>query len=158
MEAGKEFGIADFGMYALNSLRMEKAFRGFGSELSSEISLIEADMERFAALDKDGFIGRDALLKRKQQGVQWKLAYLSVGADHLDVLGSEAIYSGDRVVGVVTSGGFGHSVSKNLAFAYVEPEFANADAKLEIEMLGKRYAAKVLEAAIYDPLNERPRM
>lgn len=158
MEAGEAFGITDFGMYALNSLRMEKAYRGFGSELSNEVSLIEAGMERFAALDKGDFIGRGALLKRKQEGIQWKLAYLALGAHHLDVMGSEAIYSAGRIVGVVTSGGFGHSVGKNLAFAYVEPEFANCDAELEIEMLGERYSATVLEAPIHDPMNERLRV
>ena len=158
MSAGEDLGVADFGMYALNSLRMEKAYRGFGLELSSEVSLVEADMERFAALDKDTFVGRDALLTRKQQGVQWKLVYMSVDADHLDILGSEAVYSGDRIVGIVTSGGYGHTVSKNLAFSYVEPGFENADVSLEIEMLGERYAARILETAIYDPDNERPRM
>ena len=158
VEAGTEFGIADFGMYALNSLCMEKAYRAFGSELSSEVSLIEADMERFAAFDKETFVGRDAMLVRKQQGVQWKLAYLAVGADHLDVLGSEAIYNRDRVVGVVTSGGFGHTVSRNLAFSYVEPELAIPGTDLEVEMLGQRYPASVLETAVYDPGNQRPRM
>lgn len=156
-EAGEAFGLADFGMYALNSLRMEKAYRGFGSELSNELSLIEADMERFAALDKGDFIGRAALLKRKQEAIQWKLAYLALGADHLDVMGSEAIYAQGRIVGVVTSGGFGHAVGKNLAFAYVEPEFADGAAALEIEMLGERYSATVLKAPSYDPMNERLR-
>ena len=98
------------------------------------------------------------MLVRKQQGVQWKLAYLAVGADHLDVLGSEAIYNRDRVVGVVTSGGFGHTVSRNLAFSYVEPELAIPGTDLEVEMLGQRYPASVLETAVYDPGNQRPRM
>jgi dimethylglycine dehydrogenase len=159
MRAGEPHGVRLFGMYALNSLRMEKAYRGFGSELSSEITLIEADMERFAATGKkDSFVGREATLKRKQEGIRWKLAYLSIDAPHLDVLGSEAVYSGDRIVGLITSGGFGHSVKANLAFSYVEPEFAEPATELEVEMLGERYRAEVLGAAMYDPNNERLRM
>jgi dimethylglycine dehydrogenase len=158
MDAGAAFGIADFGMYALNSLRMEKAYRGFGSELTNELSLIEADMERFVALDKGDFTGRAAVLKRKQEGVQWKLVYLAHDAEQLDIMGSEAVYSGGRIVGVVTSGGVGHSVGKNLAFAYVEPEFAAPDSTLEIEMLGDLYTAEILAAPVYDPANERLRV
>ncbi len=79
MAKGEDFGVADFGMYAFNSLRMEKAYRGFGWELSNELTLIEADMERFAAYDKGDFVGRMAMLSRKQQGIRWKLAYRTIG-------------------------------------------------------------------------------
>jgi dimethylglycine dehydrogenase len=157
MSAGGDLGVRDFGMYALNSLRMEKAYRGFGWELSNELTLLEADMERFIGFDKDDFIGKAALLKRKQEGMRWKLAYMAVDADHLDVMGSEAVYMNDRIVGVVTSGGYGHATRLNLAFAYVEPDLARPGTKLEIEMLGHRYGCKVLPTPVYDPKNERLR-
>jgi dimethylglycine dehydrogenase len=157
MSAGSDLGVRDFGMYALNSLRMEKAYRGFGWELSNELTLLEADMERFIGFDKDNFIGKPALLKRKQEGMRWKLAYMAVDAGHLDVLGSEAVYMNDRIVGVVTSGGYGHATRLNLAFAYVEPELARPGTQLEIEMLGQRYGCEVLPAPAYDPKNERLR-
>ena len=96
-------------------------------------------------------------MRQQQDGAQWKLLYLSIDADHLDVLGSEAVYLGDRIVGLVMSGGYGHTVSRNLAFAYVETQFASEEAQLEVEMLGDRYSVSVLEAAVYDPDNERMR-
>ena len=157
MSAGTDFGAADFGMYALNSLRMEKAYRGFGWELSNELTLLEADMERFIGFNKDDFIGKAALLKRKQEGMRWKLAYMEVDADDLDILGSEAVYLNDRIVGVVTSGGYGHATGLNLVFAYVEPELASPATELEMEMLGRRYRCRVLAAPAYDPKNERLR-
>ncbi len=157
MKAGADHGIKDFGLYALNCLRMEKAYRGFGSELTNEISLVEADMDRFYSLKKDNFVGKAGIEKRLADGVKIKLAYVAVDAPHLDVIGQEPVYFGDRIIGSVTSGGFGHAVGKNLAFVYVEPEFATKDATFDIEMNGERYKAVVLGDPIYDPNNERLR-
>lgn len=157
MKAGEEYGIRDFGLYALNSLRMEKAYRGFGSELTNEISLVEADMNRFYSLKKGDFTGKAGIEKRLTDGIKIKLAYLEIDAPHLDVIGQEPVYSGDRIVGSITSGGFGHAVGKNLAFAYVEPEFAEKGATFEVEMNGERYAATVLTDPAYDAENQRLR-
>jgi len=157
MAAGAPLGVTDFGMYALNSLRMEKAYRGFGWELSNELTLIEADMERFIAFGKGEFSGRAALLARKQQGSKWQLAYLRLDVSDRDVLGSEPIYQGEKIAGVVTSGCYGHATGQNLAFAYVDPSLASPGTTLEIEMLGSRYACTVLAEPVYDPKNERLR-
>lgn len=157
IDKGASLGIADFGMYALNSLRIEKAYRGFGGELTNELSPIEADMERFIAYDKGEFTGRAALLSRKQQGVQWKLVYVEIKDTDRDVIGSEAVYDGERIVGIVTSGGYGHSVRKTLAFAYVDPQYDTPGTRLDVMMLGDRYAAVVLDGPVYDPRNERMR-
>jgi dimethylglycine dehydrogenase len=157
MDAGDAHGISDFGMYALNSLRMEKAYRGFGTELTNEISLIEADMPRFAALEKGEFIGREGLLRRIRDGIKTKLACVSIDTAQHDVIGQEPVYHENRIVGTVTSGGYGHSVAKNLAFVYVEPALARAGAALQIEMLGSRYSAEVLPDCAYDPLNSKMR-
>ena len=157
IDAGSAHGISDFGMYALNCLRMEKAYRGFGSELTNEVSLVEADMARFYALGKGDFIGRSGIERRLAGGIRTKLAYVAVDASHLDVIGQEPVYAGDRIVGTVTSGGYGHSVRRNLAFIYVEPTYAGAGTYVEIEMLGTRYRATVLAEAAYDPSNSRMR-
>lgn len=157
MDAGKAHGIADFGLYALNCLRMEKAYRGFGSELTNEISLVEADMERFMAIDKGNFVGRDALVRKRDHGVAIKLVYMTVDAPHLDVIGQEPIYADGKLVGSVTSGGFGHAVGKNLAFGYVGSAYAKPGTALEVEMLGNRYSLQVLDKPIYDPANARMR-
>ncbi|RPH66684.1 MAG: FAD-dependent oxidoreductase, partial [Hyphomicrobiales bacterium] len=124
MAAGKPFGIRLFGTYAMNSLRMEKSYRGWGSELTTEIDMIEASMERFLRLDKEDFIGKAPTLSNKQRGPRMKLVYMEVDNTDSDCVGNEPVYAGDKVVGVTTSGGFGHKTGKSLAFAYVPPEMA----------------------------------
>jgi dimethylglycine dehydrogenase len=155
MEAGKAFGLRLFGTYAMNSLRMEKAYRGWGSELTNEIDMFEGSMERFIRLDKGEFIGRQASLSHKQRGERIKLVYLTVEAADSDVLGNEPIYLGERLVGLTTSGAYGHAVKKSLAFGYVEPELGRSGEELEILMLGERRKARIIPEPAYDPANER---
>ena len=156
-QAGAAYGIANFGAYALNSLRMEKAYRALGSELTNEITLIESDMERFLALDKDGFVGREASMKRKQEGVAIQLAYVEVDATDNDVVGGEAVFIDDQCQGVTTSGAFGHATGKSLAFVYVPPTHALPGTRLEIGLLGERRPATVLAQPVYDPTSARMR-
>ena len=155
--AGEPFGIVDFGVYAVNSLRMEKAYAGWGTELTNEITLIEAGMERFVKLDRSDFVGREAMLSHKQDEMDTRMVYVEVAADDADVRGGEPVFAGENVIGVTTSGGFGHIVKKSLAFAYVEPGFAAPESTFDIEILGKRYPAKVLAKPIYDSTNEKLR-
>ena len=157
MQAGAGHGIANFGAYALNSLRMEKAYKGWGGELTNEITMVEAGMERFVSLDKGDFIGRDAVVRRKEEGIVIQCVYLEVADGDADPMGNEPIYDGERIVGVSTSGGYGHAVRKTLAFAYVEPGLAEPGTPLEIEILGERRKAMVLAEPAYDPRNERLR-
>jgi len=155
MDAGKAHGIANFGTYAMNSLRMEKGYKGWGAELTNEITMIEADMERFVAFDKEDFVGRAALLKRREEGVDMKLVLLAVDSDDTDPLGNEPVSANGTAVGITTSGGYGHAVGQTLAFAYVAPEHAAPDSALEVAMLGKTRAARVLARPPYDPKNAR---
>ena len=155
--AGEAHGVADFGLYAMNSLRMEKAYRGWGSELTAELTLLEAGMERFAATTKD-YIGKAALDARRAKGaLPYRLAYLEVDAGDADVLGNEAVWSNGSLAGVATSGAYGHAVKKSLAFAYVKPELAAVGTTLEIQILGDRRRARVIAEPAYDPGNERLR-
>jgi dimethylglycine dehydrogenase len=157
-EAGAEYDIADFGVYAVNSLRMEKCYRGMGADLTNEISPIEAGLERFVSMKKGAFVGREALENIQRKGVALKLVYLEIDALDADCMGGEPIHANGRVVGVTTSGGFGHRVQKSLAFAYVEPEFADLGSQFEVEVLENRCKATVLESEpAYDPANERLR-
>jgi len=157
MEAGKEFGIANFGGYAMNAMRMEKAYRGWGSELTTEVGLVEADMERFAHLNKGSFIGRDALVERMKKGADLKLVYCSVDAKDADPLGNEPVYDGEDVIGITTSGAYGHIVGKTLAFAYVGPQYALPGTEFDFLIIGERRRAKVLPEPAYDPNNLRLR-
>lgn len=155
--AGEEFGIADFGVYAVNSLRMEKAYRSWGAELTNEITMIEADMERFVKFDKEDFVGRTALLERKQEGCQIQLAYVEVATQDAEVAGGEAILEGEKVIGLTTSGAYGYAVGKSLAFVYVEPRLTSPGSQFDIEILGNRCRATVLAEPAYDPENKRMR-
>ena len=138
MTAGQPHGIRLFGTYAMNSLRLEKAYRGWGSELTTEIDMFEGAMERFIRLDKPDFIGKAASLSRKQSGGRMKLVYLEVENTDSDCAGNEPVYVGDRIVGLTTSGGFGHAVNKSLAFAYVEPKLATTGTEFEVLVLNQR--------------------
>ena len=144
MAAGEPYGLKLFGTYAMNSLRMEKAYRGWGSELTTEIDMFEASMERFIRLDKDDFIGKAASLARKQKGERMKLVYLAVDAKDSDCMGNEPVYRGDEIVGVTTSGAFGHAVGMSLAFAYVEPQLTGAGEPFDILMFGERRKARII--------------
>ena len=155
MTAGKPHGIRLFGTYAMNSLRMEKAYRGWGSELTTEIDMIEASMDRFLRLDKEDFIGKAPTLKNKQRGPRMKLVYMEVDNTDSDCVGNEPVYHGDKVVGVTTSGGFGHKTGKSLAFAYVPPELTAQGTEFDVMVFTERRKARIIPESIWDPANER---
>jgi len=156
MMAGTRHGICLFGSYAMNSLRMEKAYRAWGVELTNEVTMVEADMERFVDFGRD-FIGRAATLESKRRGPRTRLTYLEVDAEDADCLGNEPVYSEDRVVGVTTSGAYGFAARKSLAFAYLIPEIARDDRRVEIMVRGTKREARILAQPAWDPGNERVR-
>ncbi len=154
-EAGAEFGIGDFGLYAMNSLRLEKAYRGWGVELTNEVTLVDAAMERFLKYDKGDFSGREATLNQRERALQ--LIYFRLDAIDADVLGGEPIFAGQRCVGVTTSGGYGHFVGQSLGFGYVPPALATAGTELAVDVLGERRRIHLLDEPAHDPGNERLR-
>lgn len=153
--AGEPHGIANFGSYALNAMRLEKGFKG-ASELTNEVTLPEADVMRFCKLDKEHFIGFRATVESRDSPLRWICAYLEVDAGEADALASETVYIGNERVGQVSSGGFGFTTGKSLAFAYVKPENARAGTELSIMILGEHRPARVLELPVYDPENRLP--
>jgi dimethylglycine dehydrogenase len=154
-EVGKKENITNFGTYAVNSLRMEKAYRGWGSELTGEIGLVESGMDRFFNLKKkNNFIGAKALQEKIQSGVDVKIIYLEVDADNIDARGNEPVYHNGKVVGVVTSGSYGFRGKKSLAFAYVKSNLTEAS-DLQVEIQGKKRKAKILHKVVYDPENKK---
>ncbi|MCY4129294.1 MAG: FAD-dependent oxidoreductase [Gammaproteobacteria bacterium] len=157
MKSGERFGIADFGLYAMDALRMEKAYRAWGLELTTELTPIEAGMERFVDFDSP-FIGKDVVIERTRNGnTESRLVYLSVDAVDADAHGNEPVYADGRLIGLTTSGAYGHAVERSIAFAFVEPEFAAPNTNLEISILGRRCTAQVVSDPLYDPRNERLR-
>jgi dimethylglycine dehydrogenase len=156
MKAGAAFELRLFGTYALNSLRMEKAYKAWGSELTTEISLVEADMMRFARKD-GGYIGANVVERKFEEGVDTHLVYCEVDVLDADPMGNESVYDGNQVIGITTSGAYGHCVKKSLAFAYVKTGHERAGAQFDIEILGERRRATVLPEPAWDPKNDRLR-
>ncbi len=156
--AGEAHGIANFGTYAVNSLRLEKAYKGWGAELTNEISVVEADIERFFSRDKEDFIGRAATLNIMERGIDIKLVYLDVEVGDNDIVGGEPLLDGEKPVGVTTSGGYGHSIGRSLGFAYVDLPYAGVGQPLEVELLGERRKVTVLaNEPLWDRHNARLR-
>ena len=155
MEAGADVGIRNFGLYAVNSLRLEKAYRSWGAELTNEVTMIDAAMERFFKFDKGDFIGREATLRQRDRTLQ--LIYFSLDPGDADVQGGEPIYAGERCVGVTTTGGYGHFVRQSLGFGYVPPSLAGPDTGLTVDILGRQRQVTVLKDPVYDPANHRLR-
>ena len=156
MMAGARHGISLFGSYAMNSMRMEKAYRAWGSELTSEVTMIEAGMERFVDMNKD-FVGKSGTVRSQQAGPRSVLTYLELDATNADCLGNEPVYQDDRPVGMTTSGAYGFAVRKSLAFAYLEPRAALHGHEFEVMVRGERRPARSIPEPAWDPGNDRLR-
>jgi dimethylglycine dehydrogenase len=155
--AGEEFGIVNFGLYAVNSLRMEKAYRGWGAELTNEVTMLDSSMERFIKFDKNNFVGSEATLRQRDEGLAMKLVYFEVEAGDSDVRGGEPIFDGEDCIGVTSSGGYGHYVQKSLGFGYVDPPHAEPGSRFDVVLLGESCSATVLQRPVYDPSDQRLR-
>ncbi|MGJ8589888.1 MAG: FAD-dependent oxidoreductase [Yoonia sp.] len=152
-QAGQTHGIADYGSFAMNVMRMEKGFKGAG-ELTNEVTLAEADVLRFARDDKD-YLGRDKTLNTD---LPYVCAYLEIEPDgDIDGHGGEAVMLDSKVVGSTASVVFGHTVGRILAFAYIKPHAAALGTALEVVIHGKPRAARVLGEPAYDPQSLLPR-
>ncbi|WP_298850859.1 FAD-dependent oxidoreductase [uncultured Ruegeria sp.] len=151
--AGEAHGIADYGSFAMNVMRMEKGFKGAG-ELTNEVTLVEADVLRFARTDKE-YLGKDQTLNTD---LPWICAYLEIEPDgEIDGHGGEAVMLNGCVVGSTASVAYGHTVGKILAFAYIKPDAATPGTGLEVVIHGNPRAARVLGEPAYDPENQLPR-
>jgi dimethylglycine dehydrogenase len=156
MEAGAEFDIKPFGIRAMDSMRLEKSYRLIPREMSIEYSAFESGLDRFVRLDKeDDFIGKAALAEWQQRGADNGFVTIEVlDVVDADARGSEAIYKDGEVVGRGTSGGYGWRCGKSLALGFVRVDLAKIGTELEIEILGKKYQAIVIEESPFDPTNE----
>ena len=151
-EAGQEFGMVHFGMYAMESMRIEKSYRMIGMDLAREYSLLEAGLLRFINFGKE-FPGKAALLKQQEQGLPLNYVTLEVDVTDADPLGSEPIFHNGTMIGRGTSGAYGHTIGKSLSLGYVPPEFAAVGTELEVEILGERCPARVIPESPCDPEN-----
>jgi len=152
-EAGQDLGVVNAGYRALDSLRLEKGYRYWSSEVSPDTNPYEAGLGFAVALDKGDFIGRAALQKIRQEGTRRKLACFLMDG-FVPLHGGEAILHEGRVIETVTSGGFGHTIGKSIAYGFVPMELAKAKG-FEIESFGVRHATRLSERAPYDPERRR---
>jgi dimethylglycine dehydrogenase len=155
--AGREHGLKLFGGRALNAMRLEKSFGTWAREYRPIYGPYEAGLGRFVDLRKDSFVGRAAALEEKESGGKLRLLTFTVDARDADACGDEPIWHGGRVVGWVTSGGYGHSVQRSLALGYVPREYAGECSGFEIEILGERRQATPQPAPAFDPDGSRMR-
>ena len=154
--AGEAHNMVDYGSFAMNAMRMEKAFKGAG-ELTNEVTLPEADVMRFVKLDK-AFVGKENTIALQGADMPWICAYLSIETDG-DIYGhgGEAVLLDGVVVGSTASVVYGPTVGKVLAFAYLKPHAAQDGTELEVIIHGKSRRATVHAEALYDPTSALPR-
>jgi dimethylglycine dehydrogenase len=157
VQAGEDLGLVHFGGRALNSLRLEKGFGAWLREYTPDYTPRQAGLERFIDFEKSDFVGRDAALQQRDQEPSHRLVTLVVDATDADAQGDEPVLAGDRVVGFVTSGGYGHTVDASIALAYVEPAHSTAGAKLGVMILGDLRPARLSHEPLCDPSGARMR-
>lgn len=158
-QAVLDAGAKPFGMYALNSLRIEKGYRAWKGDLSTDYSLLEGGLERFVKLDKPfDFVGKSAIQNEKQQGRKKAFVTLIVDAGDADAPYMSSIWLDGVVVGETTSGAWGYRVNASIALGMVRVDLAVAGTQVEVEIYGQRYKAVVQEdQPLWDPQNERLR-
>jgi dimethylglycine dehydrogenase len=156
-EAGGTYGLKMFGALAVESMRMEKGYLHWKADLLTEFDPFETGLARFVTMDKADFVGKEALQKKSAAGVKNQLVSLHV--DHTDAPahGGASVMHEGRVVGTVTSGDWGHRVGQNIAYAFVDPKFAEIGTALQIDVIGTVVTAHVQEMQRYDPEMQRVR-
>jgi len=155
--AGEAFNLSRFGLYATESMRLEKGYLHWKADIIDEFNPIEAGLDRFVQLNKPDFVGKQALLKAVAKGCAKKLVTLQVVCEAAPAHGGDPVFYNGKQVGVVTSGGYGHRINKNLAYAYVDAELAQVKQLFTVRIIGIDCEAKAVERCLYDPENLKPR-
>jgi len=149
MEAGSEFGLVPCGLGARNTLRLEAKLPLYGHEISDTINVFEAGLDRWCKLEKGDFIGRDALVKAQQEGVKRRLVGLEMVERGIARDGYKVQDDGGREIGYVASGSPAPFLKKNIALAYVPPQFTEIGTKLRVEVRGQGIGAQVVPTPFY---------
>lgn len=159
LNAGKEFEIEVGGYKSLNSLRLEKGYRYYTADVTQLETPYEAGLGFCVDLGKSDFIGKQALVKQKQEGLTRKLCTLVLDEDEFtQIYGGEAVYYGGKVVTRVRSGGYGYTLGKNILYAYLPLELAKAGTHLEMDLIEGRKQGQVTSTVLFDPKGEHLRV
>jgi 4-methylaminobutanoate oxidase (formaldehyde-forming) len=156
-EAGQEFGLVPAGYRAIDSLRLEKGYRYWSADVTPDYTPYEAGLGFAVKLTKGAFIGRDALLQQKEEGIRQKLCCLTLADPTAVAIGNEPVRprGEEQVIGWITSAGYGYSVQKSIAYAYLPLEYSKVGTPLDVEILGERIDAQVEREPLWDPKGER---
>ncbi len=158
LAAGAPLGLKPFGMFALNSLRIEKGYRAWKGDLSTDYTVLQGGLERFVDWTKPEFRGRAALAAQLQAGVTKRFCTLVIAAGAIDPPYMATIWAGDAVVGEVTSGYWGHRVGACIGLGMLRADLNVPGQAVEVEIFGSRYPAVVqADAPLWDPGNARIR-
>ncbi len=149
LAAGKEFGVVPCGLGSRNTLRLEGKLPLYGHEISDEINVWEAGLDRFIKMEKPEFIGREALEEAKAQGVKRTLVGLEMMERGIARDGYKVQDSNGREIGYVTSGSYAPFLKKNIALAYVPPELSANGTELKVEIRGQGVKAQVVPTPFY---------
>ena len=152
-EAGAAHSLVAGGYKAVDSMRLEKGYRVWGSDIGPEVDPYQAGLGFCVKLDKGDFIGRDALVKKGESPADTRLVCLVLDEPHSVALGSEPVRIGGKTVGRVTSGGYGYTVGKSISYAFVPSEVATG-AAVEVEIFGSWVSGRVSDEPLYDPKGE----
>ncbi len=155
-EAARPLGGIVAGRGAFNSLRLEKGYRSFGTDMTYEHDPYEAGLGFAVKPDKEDFIGKTAL-ERRRADVRRRLACLTIDDPRAVVMGKEPVYDGDRAVGYVTSAAYGYTIGKGIAYAWLPAELATTGRTLHIGYFDERVEAAVAEEPLFDPSMSRLR-
>ncbi len=150
MEAGRPYRIKPAGYKALDSLRLEKGYLYWSADITPDDDPLEAGLKSFVRLDKGDFIGRDALLKRNEEGLRRKLGALTVEARH-NLFGGESVYANGLLVDRIRSAGHGYSIGKDIGLIYLPLELSKPGIAMEVEVPGERLPAQVAELPLVIP-------
>jgi sarcosine dehydrogenase len=159
IRAGREFGMEVGGYKVLDSLRLEKGYRYYTADITQLDTPYEGGLGFCVHLDKGDFIGREALLKKKQEGLKRKLCTLVLadGDEFTQIYGGEAIYHEGKVITRVRSGGYGYTMKKNILYAYLPVNLAKLGNRFTIDLIEGRREAEVTASVLFDPKGERLR-
>ena len=160
-EAGADHGLKLCGIHALDSCRIEKAFRHFGHDITDEDHVLEAGLGFAVKTDKGDFLGRDAVLRKREEGLKRRLLQFRLADPEPLLFHNEAVVRDGKIVSIVTSGNYGHHLGGAIGLGYVPCEGESAEDVLastyEIEIAGQRIAAQASLKPLYDPKAERTR-
>ena len=147
---GKDLDMQLYGARALMSMRLEKNWGAWGLDYRPDFTALESGLDQFINWQED-FIGKQAVLKEKEEGPLKKFSAMVVNTSDIDVINDEAIMKESKCVGYVTSGGYAHHVQKSIAFGYLPTELIKKNIELKIEINGKFFSANIIHEPLYDP-------